>query len=305
MQTEINIVKTIQKLSSNFMDVAMKVVSLFGTVYFLIAIILLMYYFVDKRYAVNFGIAACVSIFLNLFFKHWIKRPRPYLQDSGIMRKGLENGYSFASGHSLVATVSSVAIIDRTRKDKKVRWWVVLLCAVFCLFVGFSRIYLGEHFLTDVIAGLFLGGFITPFALKVVNKLVKDCYYEWLGFILAIVGAILAAYYWNAGVLFSGGQSIKEMLISGGALGAGLGLFFEFKFNKFELSRLTNRKHVWWVGLLAICEIGVLLLVLLFLPKYGVILYLYSAVLSFFATYVQSFIMKKIYTRLGVYGKDN
>ena len=305
MQTEINIVKTVQKLSSNFMDSLMKGISLFGTVYFLIAVILFMYYFVDKRYAINFGIAACFSVALNLFFKHWIKRPRPYLHDSGIMQKATENGYSFASGHSLVASVSSVAVINITRKDKKVRWWVCLICSIFCILVAFSRIYLGEHFLTDVIAGLFLGAVITPFALKAVNKLVKDSYYPWLGLALAFVGVGLFAYYLNKGVMFAGDQSIKEMLIAGGAFGAGVGLFFEFKFNKFELSKLTTRKHVWWVGIFAFLEIGILLLGLLILPKIGVVLYVYSTALSFFATFIQSFIMKHIYIGLGVYGKNN
>ena len=303
MEIEINIVKTVQKLSCGFMDSFMKIISLFGTVYFLIAIILFMYYFIDKRYAINFGIAASVSICINLFLKNWIKRPRPYLHDNAIMQKADEMGYSFASGHSLVAANSAVAVIDRSKKDGKLKWWIILICVVFCVFVGFSRIYLGEHFLTDVVAGLFLGAFVTPFALKVVNKLVKDSYYQWLGLILAVAGFGLAFVFHKE--LLSDNQSIKTMLICGGALGAGLGLFLEFRFNKFELSNLTTHKHVWWVGLLAICEIGVLLLVLLFLPKFGVVLYCYSAILSFFATFVQSVIMKKIYIRLGVYGKNN
>lgn len=303
MQIEINIVKTAQKLSSAFNDVLMKIISLFGTVYFLIAVILFLFYFVDKRYAINFGIASCVSIFLNLFLKNWVKRPRPYLQDTSIMQKASETGYSFASGHSLVASVSSVGIIDIARKEKKLRWWIVALCVVFCLFVGFSRIYLGEHFLTDVVAGLFIGAFVTPFALKAVNKIIKDSYYQWLGLILAVVGIVLA-FVFNKELL-SNNQSIKTMLICGGSLGAGIGLFLEFRFNKLELSLLKTRKHVWWVGLLAIFEIGLMLIVLLFIPKLGLVLYIYSALLSFFATYVQSVIMKRIYIRLGVYGNNN
>lgn len=303
MNIEIGIVKTIQKLSSGFMDVLMKGISLFGTVYFLIGVILVMYYFFDKRYAINFGIAAAFSIFLNLFLKTWVKRPRPYLQDSGIIQKATENGYSFASGHSLVISASSVGIIDRSRRDGKLKWWSVLLCVLACILVGFSRIYLGEHFLTDVITGLFIGAFVTPFVLKAVNKIIKDSYYKWLGLALFVVGFVFVFVF--HGELFVNNQSIKTMVICGGSLGAGLGLFLEFKFVKFELSKLTSRKHVWWVGLLALLEVAILFVGLLFLPKYGIALYASSAFIGFFATYVQSIIMKKIYMRLGVYGKDN
>lgn len=303
MQTEIAIVKFIQRLSSTFNDYLMTGISLFGTVYFLIGIILFMYYFVDKRYAINFGIASCFAIFLNLFLKTWIKRPRPYLQDSGIMQKASENGYSFASGHSLVIATSSVGVIHKLNKEKKLKWWMVLICVLFCIAVAFSRIYLGEHFLTDVLTGLFLGGFITPFALKLVNKIVRESYYQYLGLALGVAGLVMAAVFYKD--LFSNNQSIKTMLVCGGALGAGLGLFFEFKFNKFELSQLTTKKHVWWVGGLALIEIGLLFVLLLFLPKYGVFLYITSAAIGFYATYVQSVIMKKIYTGLGVYGNNN
>jgi membrane-associated phospholipid phosphatase len=68
--------------------------------------------------------------------------------------------YSFPSGHATSAmAVAGILcyIILVEIKDKQLRRILWLFCVLYVLMIGFSRIYLGVHFLTDVAAGYLLG----------------------------------------------------------------------------------------------------------------------------------------------------
>lgn len=72
----------------------------------------------------------------------------------------LETSPSFPSGHTLNATVlaAMVAYVDCfTVQTRWARAVTTLACVAFPLLVGASRVYLGQHWLTDVLAGLLLG----------------------------------------------------------------------------------------------------------------------------------------------------
>jgi undecaprenyl-diphosphatase len=73
----------------------------------------------------------------------------------------LENSQSFPSGHSAIAMaffgfITYYFIYHVTGKDKKTL--VLLFGALLIALVGFSRLYLGVHFLSDVIGGFLIGG---------------------------------------------------------------------------------------------------------------------------------------------------
>jgi len=64
--------------------------------------------------------------------------------------------YSFPSGHSLMSACffgACAAIWTARIKSKRARTIVWIVCASMFLLIGFSRIYLGVHHTTDVIAG--------------------------------------------------------------------------------------------------------------------------------------------------------
>ena len=104
------------------------------------------------------------AAFLNWMIKLLIHRPRPEFVDP-LIHAG---GYSFPSGHS--ATAAAFYMTLGLLGAGWVRRWetrvYVLLAAVFAVaLVGFSRLYLGVHYLSDVLAGYALGAFWTTTAI--------------------------------------------------------------------------------------------------------------------------------------------
>jgi len=105
----------------------------------------------DWRPLALLGVGLGVAIFWSSLVKGLVKRPRPPLAD-GI---GLTfRGWAFPSGHATQSlagwTLLAVIAAGVMRRRQWVPWAVA---AVVILVVGFSRIYLGAHWLTDVLGG--------------------------------------------------------------------------------------------------------------------------------------------------------
>lgn len=90
---------------------------------------------------------------LNRYLKLMFQRARPEFDDPTITF----TGYSFPSGHTMSATVvfGTLALFLFTRKENfRTRAAVIGLALLVILLVAFSRIYLGAHYLTDVVAAM-------------------------------------------------------------------------------------------------------------------------------------------------------
>ncbi len=96
---------------------------------------------------------------LNLqqfIIKHLYERPRP----EEALRLITEDGYSFPSGHATAVTallVSLVLVLTTTRIGRRLRHLLWAAALTLIVFICVTRLYLGVHWVTDVIAGFSVG----------------------------------------------------------------------------------------------------------------------------------------------------
>jgi undecaprenyl-diphosphatase len=118
----------------------------------LIMIAILMLYRL-KTHTLFLIISMITSSVLIPVLKNTFDRERPSL-----LRLVEISGFSFPSGHATGSTIffgSLIAIINKTNLGHKSILYA--LCAFFILMISSSRVYLGVHYPTDIIAGIALG----------------------------------------------------------------------------------------------------------------------------------------------------
>jgi undecaprenyl-diphosphatase len=116
-------------------------------------------FFVFKRWWPSL-LMTVVAIPGGMLLNEWIKilvhRHRPFVDGWFVDW----SGYSFASGHTIGATLlyGQIALfLIPLIKSRRGRALVFSAATFVIVLVGFSRIALGAHYLTDVLAGMFLG----------------------------------------------------------------------------------------------------------------------------------------------------
>lgn len=154
-----------------FMVNVMKFFTSFGSTIFIITGILCVAILVkDKKYFWNFGIASLIGVIINTLIKVIVRRPRP----STTMLFTFEKSFSFPSGHTMMSTIFYGLIIYYVCKyitNKKLRYFLVSLLSMIIVMIGISRIYLGVHYATDVVAAYILGIVYLIVYVKLSNKI--------------------------------------------------------------------------------------------------------------------------------------
>jgi undecaprenyl-diphosphatase len=110
-----------------------------------------------RRDALALAIVSTGGILLSNGLKLLFQRVRPETATEFITR----HSWSFPSGHALNSMVSygflAVLVLERTR-GRRQRMAVLAAAAILIGAIGFSRLYLGVHYLSDVLAGWVAGG---------------------------------------------------------------------------------------------------------------------------------------------------
>ncbi len=121
-----------------------------------------------QKKGIFIGETFVVNIFLTMALKHAVKRDRPFVTYPYIDKQAFEGSYSFPSGHTSTAfqTVTSLSLAFP-------KWYVIAPSFVWASSVGYSRMHLGVHYPSDVLAGAIIGSgsvYLTYKLNKWINK---------------------------------------------------------------------------------------------------------------------------------------
>ena len=109
----------------------------------------------NKRLPINTIVNLICSYLTSYIFKIILRRPRPtgeFLTNAG--------GFSYPSGHTMVSfaffTFVAISAYEKIN-NKLIKVLIRIFTPILILIIGFSRIYLGVHYTTDIIGGYLLG----------------------------------------------------------------------------------------------------------------------------------------------------
>ena len=155
---DFSIIRYIYSFRNPLMTTVMNIISFFGGELFLGGAIMVTIFILlrkHKKNALVFSFILLFGIILNLALKNLFERPRPQLHP--LVH---ETSYSFPSGHSMNSFVFYFALsyfIFLNKRNIKLGIILTIFSSILVLLIGISRIYLGAHFPSDVIAGYVAG----------------------------------------------------------------------------------------------------------------------------------------------------
>ena len=155
---DLKIISCIQSLKNEYLTVFYKMITIIADTYqsAIITILIVAFLYIKKYYREALFLAITMSacgIAMPLL-KNIFSRERP-----DFYRLIEISGYSFPSGHTTSATTMylTLAIVVLSIMNKLNKYFIFSIAVIGIVIIGSSRIYLGVHYPTDVMAGICLG----------------------------------------------------------------------------------------------------------------------------------------------------
>ena len=164
-QWGIEVIRVIQRIENPALTAILKIITALGTEAFYIPVILFIFWWIDENRGLRIGILIIASAWINSLIKDLWKQPRPFNFDPSL-GLAFEPTYGAPSGHaqmSLTFWISLAAWLSSEWKKKNPvhKRYLIWSGAIFIvLLIGFTRLYLGVHFPTDLFSGWIIAGII-------------------------------------------------------------------------------------------------------------------------------------------------
>ncbi|TFG33842.1 phosphatase PAP2 family protein [Candidatus Thorarchaeota archaeon] len=231
----------------------------FGSELVFIGILLILFWTVNKKEAIYATFVLLFAILSNYWLKMMIANERPPASN---WYPGTDPpNYSTPSGHSQNSASLYGWFAIRVK-----RWWMLLIAIVLTTLVGISRVYLGVHYIGDVLLGWGVG-IVTVLAFYYLEKPVREFLsrfrYEYLMMVLAGIALGMLVLSW----FLPQPPNDNFGAIGGITIGLAIGLALEYRFVNFDVKPLNEQR--WRLVLRVI--IGLVLVIGLMIGLGGVL----------------------------------
>lgn len=152
LKIDIYFYKCLSKYVSNDLTIIVRFFTYFGSWFTLIPLAILILIFVkNNRIKWSISLNLLFSFLVNFTLKNIIRRPRP-----DFVHLVTEKGFSFPSSHAMVSTAFYgyiIYLIYKNVNNKLLKYILIGLLSLLIIIICVSRVYLGIHYLSDVIGG--------------------------------------------------------------------------------------------------------------------------------------------------------
>jgi membrane-associated phospholipid phosphatase len=165
-QLSISLIQALQTLSPSF-DGVMNFFSFLGEIEFYLFIIPFIYWVIDRRLGIQALLILITIDLVSTSFKLLFHQPRPYWI-GGVKELSEEATYGIPSAHASDSFAVGGYLAYRSKQT-----WFRLAMIVIIFFIGLSRLYLGVHFLHDVLFGWLIGAVVLWIAALRSNRIAR------------------------------------------------------------------------------------------------------------------------------------
>jgi membrane-associated phospholipid phosphatase len=222
-QWGLELIRAVQSVHGPVLDTMFKAITFMGEEDFFLVLLPLILWCVDFAFGARLAFFFLFSAFVNAGMKGLFAHPRPFDLDPAVKLHDAQ-GYGFPSGHSQSAVIVWGAIASYVRKR-----WVWAVAILLMLLIGFSRIYLGVHFPTDVLGGWALGAILLAGYILLVPRV--EAWLKQAG--LAVRLALVIVMPLVLVLIYPSNDSLSAM---GVFLGAGAGIVLTGQWVPFDAS---------------------------------------------------------------------
>lgn len=152
----------------DFLDSYFVFITKFGNPIFVLVLVFTFILIFRNKYGILLGASACCSTISNKFIKYIIRRSRP-----SVLKLIKQGGYSFPSGHAMIAVSLYgylLYLVIIKIKNKYLKCFLTCFLLILIFSIGLSRIYVGVHYVTDIIGGYVFASIEVILLVKVSNK---------------------------------------------------------------------------------------------------------------------------------------
>lgn len=155
---------------NNFLTNILKIFTFMGSASILLIITLIsLILFKDRFIGISLGLNGFLIYLLNLLLKNIFVIPRP-----DIISLIEEKGFSYPSGHAMASLAFYgfiIYLLNKKMKPSLLKKVLIIILTLLILLIGFSRVYLGVHHLSDIIGGYLISLAYLIIFIKLMKKL--------------------------------------------------------------------------------------------------------------------------------------